>query len=90
MNRKSATKWHHFDPGLQTSAPIQQEMVGELQRAKPKLIVIVSDWAEAQEPNDSALSSGVTVLDDYLRQAFEPVATFGPNTVLRPRSAGQP
>jgi hypothetical protein len=86
MNRRTTTKWYEFNPGLQTSAPIQQEMVGELQRAKPKLIVLESKWADVREPNDSALSSGVTVLDDYLRHAFEPAATFGANTVLRARS----
>ena len=86
MKRPPATKWYEFDPGLQTSAPIQQEMVGELQRAKPKLIVIEASWNEVREPNDSVLSSGVTVLDDYIRDAFEPVATFGSNTIMRARS----
>jgi hypothetical protein len=85
MNRPPATKWYEFDPGLQTSAPIQQAMVGELRRAKPKLVVLDATWADVREPNDSALSSGVTVLDDYLRCAFEPVATFGTNTVMRAR-----
>jgi hypothetical protein len=89
MNRRPGTKWYEFDPGLQTTAPIQQEMVGELQRAKPKLVVLDATWADAREPNDSALSSGVTVLDDYLRRAFEPVATFGAITVLRARSPEQ-
>ncbi len=87
MNRKSATKWHHFDPGLQTSLPIQQEIVAELQHAQPKLIVLESRWANVREPNDSALSSGVTLLDDYLRQAYAPVAVFGPNTVLELQAA---
>jgi hypothetical protein len=90
MNRRPATKWYEFDPGLQTSAPIQQEMVGELRRVKPPLIVLQSDWDAVREPNDSALSSGVTILDDYLRGAFEQVATFGTNTVLRARSSPQP
>jgi hypothetical protein len=89
MNRKSATKWYEFNAGLQTSAPIQREMVGELERAKPKLIVIEAIGTDVWEPNDSVFSSGVTVLDDYLRQSFEPIATFGSNTVLRPRSPGQ-
>jgi hypothetical protein len=85
MNRAPATKWYEFDPGLQTSAPIQQAMVSELQRTRPCLIVLDSSWVDAREPNDSALSSGVTVLDDYLRHAYEPVATFGPNTIMRAR-----
>ncbi len=88
--RRSATKWHEFDPGLQTTAPIQQEMVRELQAARPKLIVLTSKWENYQEPNDSVLSSGVTILDEYLRREYQPVATFGPNTILEARSAGQP
>ena len=90
MNRTPATKWYQFDPGLQTSAPIQQAMVDELQRAKPKLIVIDATWLDYREQNDSALSSGVTLLDDYLVRAFEPVATFGAKTILRPRSPAPP
>jgi hypothetical protein len=83
VNRPPATKWHHFDPGLQTSYVIQQEMVNELQRAKPELIVLEAKWADAHEPNDSANSSGVTLLDDYLKSSYKPVARFGPNTILQ-------
>ncbi len=87
MNRLPATKWYEFDPGLQTSAPIQQAIIDELQRVKPKLVVLDASWTEVTEPNDSALSSGVTMLDDYIRCAFEPAATFGSNTILRARRA---
>jgi hypothetical protein len=87
MNRPSATKWHHFDPGLQTSAPIQRQIVGELQRVHPKLVVLDTRWDGISEPNDSALSSGVTLLDDYIRQTYEPVATFGTLTILRAKTS---
>jgi hypothetical protein len=83
VNRPSATKWHHFDPGLQTSYAIRHEMVSELQHAKPKLVVLEAKWADAHEPNDSANSSGVTLLDDYLRTSFKPVARFDQNTILQ-------
>jgi hypothetical protein len=86
LNRPSATKWHHFDPGLQTSAPIQQLMIGELRGARPKLIILVN-WGELTDPNDSSRSSGVTLLDDYIRQAYQPVATFGVYNVLRARTS---
>jgi hypothetical protein len=89
MNRKSVTKWVQFDPGVQTSEPVQREIVRDLERAKPKLIVIEAIWLDWREPNGTSVSSGVTVLDDYIRGAFEPVATFGANTIMRPRSAGQ-
>jgi hypothetical protein len=84
-NRRSATKWHELVPGLQTKVPVQEEMVRELQVARPKLIVLTSKWENYQEQNDSVLSSGVTILDDYLRHAYEPVASFGPYTILQPR-----
>jgi hypothetical protein len=89
MDRKSVTKWVEFDPGVQTSEPIQREIVRDLKRSKPKLIVIEAIWLDWREPNDTSVSSGVTLLDDYIREAFEPVATFGANTVMRPRSSGR-
>jgi hypothetical protein len=90
VNRPSATKWYETNSGLQTTEPIQREMIHELEQTKPKLIVIEDIWADWREPNESAISSGVTLLDDYIHRAFEPVASFGVNTVLRPRSAGPP
>lgn len=87
LNRPSATKWHHFDPGLQTTAPIQREMIGELQRARPKLIIIERLWEVWHEPNDSVVSSGVTLLDDYIRQSYESAATFGAYTILRTKTS---
>jgi hypothetical protein len=89
VNRRSITKWHQYDPGLQTTALIQQQMIEALEREKPKLIVIEAIWLDRREPNDASVSSGVTVLDDYIRRAFEPIATFGVNTVMRPRPEQQ-
>jgi hypothetical protein len=87
MNRVPATKWYQFDPGLQTSAPIQREIIGELQRVRPKLVVLEEIWKNMNEPNESSVSSGVTLLDDYIRQSYEPVATFGVHTILRARTS---
>ena len=79
---RSPTKWHHFDPGLQTSAAIQQEMIGELRRNPPHYVVLESQWDQVIEPNASAQSSGVVMLDEYIRRNFRPVATFGAISVL--------
>jgi hypothetical protein len=61
-------------------------MVGELQRTHPKLIILESGWDNTDEPNESSMSSGVTVLDDYLRRTYVPTAVFGRNTIeeIRP------
>ena len=74
--RLSATKWHHFDPGVQTTLPIQSEMVSELEHARPRLIVLDSEWEDLREPNQSGESSGVTILDEYIRTHYFRAATF--------------
>ncbi len=69
-NLRSATKWHQFDPGLQTSAQIQWEMIGELKRNDPRYVVLESQWDGVQEPNASVKSSGIVLLDGYIRENY--------------------
>jgi hypothetical protein len=42
----TATRWHQFDPGLQTRADIQTEIVAELQAGKVRYVVLESHWDE--------------------------------------------
>jgi len=58
-------------------------MIGDLQAAKPPYVVLESEWEDFNEPNESAVSSGVTLLDDFLRSNFQPVQVFGKLRVLR-------
>ena len=83
--RLPATHWHHYDPGLQTRADIQAEMVAELQRQSVRIIVLSPEWDNVMEPNASALSSGVTLLDDYIRTHYEKVEQYGPLSILARR-----
>jgi hypothetical protein len=76
-NRMPATHWHHFDPGLQTRADIQARMIEDLERWQPRYAVLESTWNDMNEPNGSAHSSGVTLLDDYLRAHYHTVAEAG-------------
>jgi hypothetical protein len=78
-----ATKWYHFDPGLQTSRQIQTAMISDLQATRPHYAVLESEWNDFSEPNESAVSSNVTLLDDFLHANFQPVQVFGKLTVLR-------
>lgn len=87
--RRSATMWHEFNSGLQSSASIQDKMVTELLHESPRLIVLESTWDKWNEPNGSAISSGVHILDDYLRSNYEPIATFGTAQIWRIRSQGR-
>lgn len=51
-------------------------MVSELEGRKPRFVVLESDWDNVKEPNGSALSGGVTILDDYIRVHYETVSTL--------------
>jgi hypothetical protein len=79
INRRPATKWHHFDPGLQTSAEIQQKMIKELEARRPPVVVLDLgfDLMGADEPNASTQSSHVTLLDDYLHANYRELRRIG-------------
>lgn len=79
--RESATRWYDLHPGVQTTAPIQQEMIDELQRSQVRFIVR-DNTIYPDEPNLSRFSSGVTLLGDYIRQNYEPQRSFGAIEVL--------
>ena len=44
---------------------------------KLRVIVLNGEWNAVSEPNASARSSGVTLLDDYIRANFSEVARVG-------------
>ena len=80
--RRPATKWYLYDPGLQTTEVIQTEMIRELQTVKPRYVVLfpVDDFSE---PNESSISSGVLLLDNFIRTKYKEVQEFGFISVLR-------
>jgi 4-amino-4-deoxy-L-arabinose transferase-like glycosyltransferase len=81
-SRLPATHWAHFDPDLQTRADVQAEMIRELGSQRVRYVVLESEFDSTIEPsNDSSKSSGVTLLDDYIRQNYRQVETFGPLSV---------
>jgi hypothetical protein len=82
-NRPPATKWYHFDPGLQSSEAIQKLMIGDLCRSQPKYVILDSRFEKSREPNDSAKSSGVKLLDHFIAQNYHYVDRFGSLTVLQ-------
>lgn len=86
---RPVTRWHDLHPGVQTTAAVQAEMVAELRSQPVAHVVLDFQWDGAAEPNESARSSGVTLLDDYLRAEFRPVFTAGPLTVLAPNGRAE-
>lgn len=83
--RLPATKWSHFDPFLQNREDVQREMIGELERNRPPLIVVDSEFENYREPNGSSVSTGVHLLDDYIAEHYVPEQTFGEMEILRRR-----
>jgi hypothetical protein len=79
--RRPATKWHHYDPGIQNSFRIQSAMIREMESGHVNWIVLASDWDDTREPNDSAVSTGVTALDVYIRDRFRLAQQFGTYSV---------
>lgn len=79
----SPTGYWWYEPGRQSSEPIQQEMVSELEKSKPKYTVIWALASISNEPNMSSHSSGVFILDDYIKKNYIPDKQFGYYFVLR-------
>jgi hypothetical protein len=79
--RLPGTHWHQFDPGLVTRADIQAEIIRDLQRNHVRWIVRDASFDDVNEPNGSARSSGVNLLDRYLDEHYRPVAASGKVTV---------
>jgi hypothetical protein len=75
--RLPGTHWQQFDPGLQTRGDIQARIISELQHNNVRWVVRDSSFKNMNEPNGSAQSSGVTLLDDYLDHNYRPVAVAG-------------
>jgi hypothetical protein len=84
--RLPATHWSHFDPDLQNRYDIQTQMIQELEQNAPTYIVLDSEFDLSREPNDSAKSSGVTLLDDYIHSKYQRGETFGTMSIWQRNS----
>ena len=71
-------------PGLrlQNREDIQREMVRELDASRAPYAILDAEFDGIREPNDSARSSGVTILDDYLARNYRQVEKFGEMSIL--------
>ena len=86
--RPNATRYDIAAPGVVTSAPVQREIVADLERSRPPAVVRdTSPLTAAPEPNRAGESSGVRLLDEYLAREYRPVARYGRFEIL---SRGSP
>ncbi len=88
VDRPNPTRYDVMQPGVVTTAAVQREMMGDLERSRPALVVRwLSPVADQPEPNGAGRSSGVRILDHYLASHYRQVRRFGEYAVLRRRSA---
>jgi hypothetical protein len=85
--RLPATRWSELDPDLESRYDVQTEMVHEFETKPVPFIVLDSEFESINEPNDSSKSSGVTLLDDYIRSKYDQVESFGVMSVWKKKSA---
>jgi hypothetical protein len=84
VDRPNPTRYDVLQPGVITTAPVQREIVDDLRRARPQLIIRwLSPVADEAEPNGAGRSSGVRILDRYLARRYREARRFGDYAVLR-------
>ena len=85
-DRPNPTRYDIAAPGVITSAPVQEEIVRDLEANGVRTVVRWTDpLSAAHEPNRAGESTGVTVLDDYLASTYTRAARYGDYVLLRRR-----
>lgn len=85
LRRPVPVKWHEMHPGVITTAAVQSEIVASL-TARPVRYVVIAQMPESTEPNASAQSSGITLLDEYLASHFSTIYQVGRYSVRQRHS----
>lgn len=83
--RGSATKFHELHPGLTTTAEVQRRIVDDLIAKRVNYVVMYTGADYVREPNKSAQSTGVWILDEFLSHTYFEEARFGRYIVRRKR-----
>lgn len=82
--RPNPTRYDVMQPGIVTTARVQREIVRDLERTRPAVLVRwVDPRAARPEPNGSGRSSGVRLLDRYLAAHYGAPRRFGDYVMLR-------
>jgi len=83
LDRPNPTRYDVMQPGVVTTAKVQREMLRDLRRTQPRLVVRwVSPVASQREPDGAGRSSGVRILDRYLASTYVRGRRFGYYEVL--------
>jgi hypothetical protein len=83
LGHPNPTRYDVMQPGLVTTAPVQREIIGSLQRSRVRVAIRWLDPRATMIEHDGAdRSSGVHLLDAYLSSHFRRYARFGAYQVL--------
>ena len=86
VGRPNPTRYDVMQPGVVTTAPVRREIVGDLERSRPRLVIRwLSPVADHREDNGAGRAGGVRALDRYLAREYEPARRFGDYLVLTRR-----
>ncbi len=75
-DRQPATKYIDLEPGVATTAVVQNQIINDINTHDTKYVVL---WrgGTSTEPNQSQYPSGVKNLDNFIATNFVPVAHYG-------------
>lgn len=83
LDRTNPTRYDVIQPGVVTKASVQREMRRDIAAAGTRLVVRwESPSAREAEPNGSGKSSGVTLLDDWIRSSYRRIGRYGDYVLL--------
>jgi hypothetical protein len=87
LDRTNPTRYDVVQPGVVTTASVQREMVRDLRRARPRIVVRwLAPVARAREDNASGRSSGVRILDHWIARHYRRAGRFGDYQLLQRRA----
>jgi hypothetical protein len=87
LDRTNPTRYDVVQPGVVTTAEVQREMVRDLRRARPRVIVRwLAPVARQPEDNASGRSSEVRILDRWIARNYRRAGRFGDYQLLQPRT----
>jgi hypothetical protein len=87
LDRSNPTRYDVMQPGVVTTAPVQREIIHDLERTSPRAVVRWVAWtAQRREANRAGRSSGVRILDRYLVVHYRAIRRFGDYALLGRRT----
>jgi hypothetical protein len=78
--RPPATTWYQFDPGITTSPWVQHQIIADLERTQPPIVVVYL-LGSARDP-EAPEYVGADLLDRYVNAHYRPLRTFGLYRIL--------